>query len=59
MIDKYHLHDALDLEEKEDGILIRSNRPENKLTWEETYREMAAEEEDWSDFDSLAGDGVE
>ena len=59
MIEKYHLHDTLKLEEKEDGILIRSSIPENKLTWEETYREMAAEEEDWSDLDSLAGDGVE
>lgn len=59
MIEKYHLHDTLKLEEKEDGILIRSSIPENKLTWEETYREMATEEEDWSDLDSLAGDGVE
>jgi antitoxin MazE len=59
MIEKYHLHDTLKLEEKEEGILIRSSIPENKLTWEETYREMATEEEDWSDLDSLAGDGVE
>jgi len=59
MIEKYHLHDTLKLEEKEDGILIRLSIPENKLTWEETYREMATEEKDWTDLDSLAGDCVE
>jgi len=59
MIEKYHLHDSLDLEEKEDGILIKADIPENKLTWEETYREMATEKEDWTDLDPLAGDGIE
>ncbi len=59
IIEKYHLHDTLNLEEKENGILIKSDIPENKLTWEETFREIAAEQEDWSDLDILAGDGVE
>ena len=59
LIEKYHLHDSLNLEEKEDGILIKADIPENKLTWEETFREMAAEQEDWSDLDTLSGDGVE
>jgi antitoxin MazE len=58
IIEKYHLHDTLKLEEKKDGILIKADLPENKLTWEETYREMADEKEDWSDLDSLAGDGI-
>jgi antitoxin MazE len=59
LIEKYHLHDSLNLEEKKEGILIKADIPENKLTWEETYREMARENEDWSDMDALAGDGVE
>jgi antitoxin MazE len=59
LIEKYHLHDSLNLEEKNDGILIKADVPENKLTWEETYREMASENEDWSDLDALSGDGVE
>ena len=59
IIEKYHLHDTLKLEEKSDGILIRSDIPENKLTWEETFREISTEQEDWSDLDILAGDGVE
>ena len=59
IIEKYHLHDILKLEEKKEGILIRADLPENKLTWEETYREMAAEQEDWTDWDSLSADGLD
>ena len=29
------------------------------LSWEETYRAMADESEDWSDFDIAVGDGVD
>jgi len=29
------------------------------LTWEETYREMAREKEDWSDLDATMADGIE
>ena len=29
------------------------------LSWEETYCAMAAESEDWSDFDVAVGDGVD
>ena len=59
LIEKYHLHDSLNLEEKKDGILIKADLPENKLTWEETYREMAAAKEDWTDLDLLADDGID
>ena len=38
LIEKYHLHDSLNLEEKNDGILIKADLPENKLTWEETVQ---------------------
>jgi hypothetical protein len=29
------------------------------LTWEETYRETARENEDWSDLDAALADGIE
>ena len=59
LIQKYHLHEKLKLEEKEEGILIKADIPDAKLSWDETYREMAEEKEDWSDFDNLAADGLE
>ena len=38
----------------------RSEAPaRNTLSWKETYLAMAAEKEDWSDFDVTAADGVE
>ena len=47
------------LRKKNEGILIKADIPDNKLSWDETYKEMANEKEDWSDFDILAADGIE
>ena len=35
-----------------------SNRKDQRLSWEDTYREMAQEREDWSDLDTAIGDGI-
>jgi antitoxin MazE len=59
LIERYHLKEKLTLEELDDGILIRAEKPQDMLSWEETFREMAQENEDWSDFDNLASDGIE
>ncbi len=44
--------------EAEDGVLPYS-KEKNSLSWKETYRAMAAETEDWSDFDVTVADGLE
>lgn len=31
----------------------------NELPWQETYRAMAAEKEDWNDFDTTVGDDLD
>ena len=59
LIERYHLKEKLTLEELDDGILIKADEPQDKLSWEETFKEMAQENEDWSDFDSLSSDGIE
>ncbi len=59
LIEKYSLNEKLTLEELDDGILIRSNEPSGKLSWEETFKEMAQEKENWSDLDGVAADGIE
>ena len=59
LIERYHLKEKLTLEELDDGILIRAEEPQDMLSWEETFREMAQENEDWTDFDNLASDGIE
>lgn len=58
LLQKYGWSDSIVLEEVENGVFLYS-RERNTLSWEETYRAMAAEKEDWSDFDAAAADGVE
>lgn len=59
LIDKYHLGEKLALEEVEEGILIKADTPVDKYSWEQTFKEMAMEGDDWSDLDTLASDGIE
>lgn len=48
-----------DIQEKEDGDkAVEDNVNEWKLSWEETYREIAAEKENWDDFDIALMDGL-
>ena len=58
MLRRYGFVDSLILEETETGLFLRKQE-DNKLSWEETYKAMSEEQEDWSDFDVTVGDGLE
>ena len=58
LLQKYYFGDTLLLEETEQGLLLRKKN-DQKISWEETYKAMAAEQEDWSDFDIALLDGLE
>ena len=58
LLDKYGWSDRLVLEELEESVVLRGKETHN-LSWEETSRAMAAESEDWSDFDITIADGVD
>ena len=58
LLEKYGWSDRLTLEELEESVVLRGKETHN-LSWEETYRAMAAESEDWSDFDVAIADGVD
>ena len=58
LVNKYKLDLGIVLEEKEEGILIKPVKKDNKLSWDETYREMANEKEDWDDLDITVEDGI-
>ena len=58
LLEKYGWSDTLVLEETEEGIFLYS-KEKNKLSWKETYRAMAAEDEDWSDLDATLADGLD
>ena len=57
---RYRIGASVHMEELSDGILLRPlhSGPE-KLSWQDTALAMAAEREDWSDWDAVAGDGLD
>ena len=58
MLDKYGWSGWLVLEEAEEGVFLRG-RDSEKMSWEDTYRAMAAEAEDWSEMEVAVSDGIE
>ena len=58
LLQTYGFDNSLLLEETESGLLLKKKN-DDKISWEETYRAMAAEQEDWSDFDITLLDGLE
>jgi mRNA interferase MazF len=60
VIKRYRMDSVVLMEETAEGIFLRPSGPVvNKLSWQETAAEMAAEGEDWSEWDSVVGDGLE
>ena len=58
LIQKYGFNDSLLLEETEQGLLLRK-KDNSKLSWEDTYKAMADEKENWNDFDTTLLDGLD
>ena len=58
MLERYQIKDALVLEAREEGLLLRGTK-DKRMTWEETYREMAGEKEDWGDLEATVADGID
>lgn len=57
---RYRIGETVLMEERSDGILLRPTGPAvEKLSWEETAREMAGDREEWSAWDAVATDGLE
>jgi mRNA interferase MazF len=57
---RYSVGAAVIMEERAEGILLRPKGPVlEKLSWEETAREMAAAGEDWGEWDALDADGLD
>ena len=58
LLQKYGLSSSLLLEETDRGLLLRK-KDDDKFSWEDTYRAMAKEKEDWVDFDTALLDGLD
>ena len=57
---RYHIIGAVLIEERSEGIFLHPKSPlaVEKLSWEETSRQMAESQEDWSAWDTAANDGL-
>lgn len=57
---RYSVGSALIMEERAEGILLRpTGQAVEKLSWEDTAREMAAECEDWNEWSGMDADGLQ
>jgi antitoxin component of MazEF toxin-antitoxin module len=57
---RYRIGETVLMEERSEGILLRPTGPAvEKLSWEDTAREMAAGSEDWAAWDSVLADGLQ
>jgi antitoxin component of MazEF toxin-antitoxin module len=57
---RYRIGDTVLMEERSDGILLRPLGPVvEKLSWEDTAREMASASEGWRAWDAVSSDGLE
>ncbi len=53
VISKYGFGNLVMLEEMEDGVLIHAPQS-GRLSWEDTYKEMAgAEQDEWDDWQNI------
>ena len=56
--EKYGWSESIVAEQTEEGILLRRDSG-SKLSWKDTYRAMAAADEDWTDLDVTVADGLD
>ncbi len=58
LIQKYGFTHSLVLEETAQGLLLRKKQ-DDKLSWDDTYKAMANEGEDWNEYDHTLLDGLD
>ncbi len=58
MLQKYGFTDSVQIEERDNGLLLRNNENE-KMSWEDTFKAMKKENENWDDFDVTLNDGLD
>jgi len=59
LIRKHGFERGIVLEDRGHEIALKSKAGPKKLSWQETAREMAAANEDWSEWDSTLADGLD
>jgi len=58
LLKRYQIEDEIEIETTPDAIILRP-RLDGKLSWSATYEQMAREEEDFTDWEAVAKDGID
>jgi hypothetical protein len=58
VIKRHAIKEALVLKPRDERQVVRG-KPDERLSWGETFQEMAREREDWSDWDVTVADGLD
>ena len=58
LLNRYKFGDFIEVDEFPDGLLLKAPI-DQQLTWEETYKETAESDEDWSEWDAVSSDGLD
>lgn len=58
LLQKYGMEHSVIAEQRPEGILLRGSS-HSKATLEQTFTEMAAAQENWSDLDTSTADGLD
>ena len=58
ILKEYGIGESILLERRPDEIVLRRKGPK-KLSYKETFAEMAAEKEGWSEWDGVISDGLD
>jgi antitoxin component of MazEF toxin-antitoxin module len=58
LLQRYQIEDQVEIETTPDAIILRAHS-DGKLSWAATYEQMAHEEEDFSEWEAVAEDGID
>jgi antitoxin MazE len=59
ILERYAITDSIVLEAREEGLVFRNDR-DKRLSWAETYKDMAREREEWRSVeDATIADGLD
>ena len=58
IIERYAIEEIIVLEVREEALVFR-NKQDKRLSWEDTFKAMAREREDWSDLEGTIADGLD
>ncbi len=58
LIERYGIRDVLLIEQHAEGLFLRGKK-DQRLSWEDTYKDMASQHEDSGGFDTAIADGLE